>query len=238
MKTRISLPLITFLASLIFLLLSFGCSKSSDSSGDTPVVTCTWDTAFLDGFARTDTLVGGNYQVIIQPTPYGGYGVAYVKGGYLRIVSDSVYWALVYNTAVDGNKTRVSIECTTPASGGTPAFAVGGKFTNAGTGSQTGYFAGAMNGGLAIMKIVGGSMTTLATQTYPVDFGRTYRISLLVDGGSLTAVLTNLISGSGVTLTTTDTNPITTGKQYSINGNSLGGKVTLLFDNYLIEACK
>ncbi|MCX6286927.1 MAG: hypothetical protein NTY96_07420 [Bacteroidetes bacterium] len=227
----------TILVTLLLAFFASGCSKSSDS-GDTPAVTCTWKTAFSDDFTRSDTLVGTNYQVIITPTPYGGHGSAYVKSGTLWIVSDSVFWALIYTHTVDGSKSRVSIDCTTPASGGTPAFAVGGKFTSAGTGSQSGYFAAAMQGGLGIYKIVNGSMTTLATQTYPIEFNRTYRISLTIDGGSLTAVITNLFSGSGITLSTTDTGTILSGNQYSINGNSLGGQVTLLFDNYLIEACQ
>jgi hypothetical protein len=228
----------TIFSILALLALIFaGCSKSSDNTTPT-VVTCTWSTVFSDNFHRLDTIVGDSFHVVIQPTPHGGYGFADIYNNSLRIASDSVYWAVVYAKDVDGNKTRVSVECTTPSSGGTCEFAVGGKLTLAGTGIQSGYFAGVMNKGIAINKIVSGGMTTLVTQAYQVEFNHTYGIVFTIDGGSLTATITDKGSGSSVTVTATDPGTIQTGKQYSMNGNSLGGFVVLLLNNFTVEACK
>jgi len=221
----------------ILALITAGCSKSSDTNTP-PVINCTWSTNFSDNFHRSDTIIGNNFQVIIQPTPSGGHGFADIYNNSLRISSDNVFWAILYAKDVDGSKTRVSVECTTPPSGGTCAFGVGGKFIYSGTPTQSGYFAAAMNNGIGIYKIVSGAMTTLATQFFQLQFNHTYKIALIVDGGVLTATITDQILGSSVTVTATDSGTILSGKQYSINGNSLGGQVVLLFNNFMIETCQ
>jgi hypothetical protein len=229
----------TIIFSIVSLLmfLATGCAKSSDKS-TTAVSNCTWSTIFSDNFQRSDTAVGSNFQVIITPTPYGGHGFADIYNSSLRISSDSVYWAIVYAQDVDASKTMVSVECTTPTSGGTCAFGVGGKFTAAGTMTQSGYFAAAMNNGIGIFKISNGVMKTLASQTYTVQYNHTYKIALTIDGEGLTATITDQGSGTGVIVTATDSGTLLSGKQYSINGNSLGGQVVLLLDNFMIEACQ
>ena len=228
----------TFSLFAFLLVLIAGCSKSPDSNDNTPIIVCTWDTVFYDDFQRTDTLLGSNYQAIIQPTPHGGHGFADIWNNSLRISSDSVFWAIVYNPSVDGSRTRVSVQCVTPASGGTCAFAVGGKFTNPGTTTQTGYLAAAMNNGIGIYKIVNGFMTPLASQAYQVQYNHTYKLSLTMNYSSLSAVITDEASGVSVTVTTTDGETGLSGKYYTLNGNSLGGQVVLLFDNFLLERCQ
>ncbi len=220
--------------SIVVLLVLFaaGCSKKTNNNN------CTWGTVFSDSFHRSDTIIGSDFQVIIQPTQYGGHGFADIFNNSLRISSDSVFWAVVCTHEVENSKSRVSVECTTPLSGGSCAFAVGGKLIYAGTTTQSGYFAIAMNDVIGIYKIEDGVMTALATQTYALAFNHTYKISFTCDNGNLTASLTDVITGSGATVGTTDTGSLPSGKQYSINGNSLGGQVVLLFNNFMIETCQ
>ncbi len=231
MKTT-TLTIFVFLVCVIT-----GCKKKSDTNNP-PVVNCIWTTVFSDNFHRADTTLGTNYQVYIQPTPTGGSGFIDLFNNSLRVSSENVFWAVVYLTDVIGNKARVSIECSIPDIGGQANFAVGGKFSGPGTSTQSGYFAGVMNNGIGINKIVNGVMTTLASQAYTILKGHTYKIALTIDGGNIAATVTELASGSSATVSVVDTGPILTGKEYSINGNSLGGQVDLLFHNYLIETCQ
>jgi len=226
-----------FLIFVFLVLITSGCSKNSDDNTP-PVTNCTWSTNFSDNFHRTDTIIGNNFQVIIQPTPFGGNGFADIYNNSLRISSDNVFWAILYTKEVEGSKVRVSVECTTPLSGGTCAFGVGGKFIYAGNMTQSGYFAAAMNNVIGIFKSVSGEMTTLATQAFQLQFNHTYKIALIIDGGNLAATITDQVFGSTVTVTATDSGAILSGKQYSINGNSLGGQVVLLLNNFIIEICQ
>jgi hypothetical protein len=222
---------------ILLALLSAGCTKGT-GNGTMDVPSCSWTTLFADDFHRYDTIIGSNFNVIIQPVIPGGHGFAGIYHDSLRISSDSVYWAVVYAKDVDDSKTRVSVECTTPSSGGTIAFGVGGKFTNAGTAGQTGYLAAYIKNGLAIYKLASGGMTTLASQNFPVEFNKTYKIVFAINNRDLSATISDQASGASVTVTAADPGTILSGKQYSINGNSLGGQVTLLFSNFLIEACR
>jgi hypothetical protein len=77
-----------------------------------------------------------------------------------------------------------------PNTGGQANFAVGDKFTDPRTNSQSSYFAGVMNNGVGINKIVNGVMTTLASQAYTIQKGHTYKIALIIDGGNLASTIT------------------------------------------------
>jgi hypothetical protein len=230
MKTRILL-LSVFLAAV-----AAGCSKSSDNNSSDNA-TCTWKTVYSENFQHSDTAGVPGFTVFIQPTPYGGSGFADIYNNSLRISSDSVYWAVVYKKDVEASRSRVSIECTTPPSGGTCAFAVGGKFTNGGASTQSGYLAAAMNNGIGIYKIANGSMNIMTSAAYQVQYSHTYKLTLTIDGGSLSMIITDKTTETSASLTGTDTSPLT-GLQYSLNGNSLGGQVVLVFNNFLIETCQ
>ena len=160
-----------------------GCKKST--SDDNPPRDCTWSTVFSDDFNRADGPIGSNYYEV-----FSGTGFADIFSNQLRVSTTNCYWAICYGTEVDGNKTRASIECRIPDTGGPHAFAIGGKFTNAGQIAQTGYLGSVGPGRVSIYKVTGaGYPAEMAGDNYTLLAGHTYLLVLTFDENVFTLTI-------------------------------------------------
>lgn len=227
----------SFLLLSVMVIIAAACKKSSDTNDPAPV-NCSWTTVFSDDFNHPDGTIGIQYHDTIAPMAGStGTGQIDIYNNSLRVLSDSVYWAIWYNHEITGNKIRISIDCKWEL-GSQFNFGVGGRFTSPGKITQTGYFAALMNEHLVIYKVNGSSSGQLATTGFHPEPNHTYKLVFILDGVNYSATITDLGNGTPVTVTATETGSFLKGQFYTINGNSAGGSLTQIFHNFMIERCE